>query len=284
MTGSLQVNGLAVRLGDRLVIDGIDLDIGPRRFVALVGPNGSGKTTMLRSIYGAIKREAGTISFDGSSFDALKPTQRARLVAAMTQTDDLPIGLLVNDVVALGRLPHLGVTQRSTATDLDAIDAAIDTAGVSHLTGRAYAALSGGERQRVHLARTLAQQTPILLLDEPTNHLDVAAQFDLLDAVRQLDVTVVISLHDLNLAATYADAVVMLHHGRVVAGGDPADVLTPEIIAATYGVDVVCGRHPIHGRLQLSFAPMRDQDSLPHIPLADAVATEPAPRRNGTTS
>lgn len=267
MTGALGIKSLVVRLGDRMIIDEIDLDIEPGRFVALVGPNGSGKTTLLRSIFGAIVPHSGTTHFDGVDANRLKSNHRARLVAAMTQNDDLPIGLRVRDVVALARIPHLGRSQRASAVDRDAIDEAMSTAGVEHLVGRAYANLSGGERQRVHLARALAQRTSLLLLDEPTNHLDIAAQLELLESVRQLDITVVVSLHDLNHAATYADSVVVLAGGRVVAGGDPVDVLTPELIASTYGVDAVCGRHPVHGRLQLSFAPL----TPPSNPAARAV-------------
>lgn len=247
---------MSVRLGDRMVIDDVSLDIAAGQFVALVGPNGSGKTTLLRSIFGAIAPHAGTALFDGVDAASMTATQRARVVAAMTQNDDLPIGLRVRDVVALGRIPHLGRTQRVAPSDLDAIDEGIDIAGIRHLIARPYANLSGGERQRVHLARALAQRTPLLLLDEPTNHLDIAAQLELLDAVRQLDVTVVVSLHDLNHAATYADAVVVLAAGRIIAAGAPPEVLTPDLIATTYGVHAVCGPHPVHGRLQLSFAPM----------------------------
>jgi iron complex transport system ATP-binding protein len=256
MNGALRIESLSVRLGDRMVIDDLDLAIAAGQFVALVGPNGSGKTTLLRTLFGAVTPHAGTAFFDDVDASSLSAVQRARVVAAMTQNDDLPIGLRVRDVVALGRLPHLGRAQRIAAHDLEAIAEGINVAGIQHLTERPYANLSGGERQRVHLARVLAQRTPLLLLDEPTNHLDIAAQLELLDAVRHLDVTVVVSLHDLNHAATYADTVVVLAKGRVVAAGTPPDVLTPELIEATYGVHAVCGHHPVHGRLQLSFAPM----------------------------
>jgi iron complex transport system ATP-binding protein len=256
MNGALRIESLSVRLGDRMVIDDLDLAIAAGQFVALVGPNGSGKTTLLRTLFGAIAPHAGTAFFDDVDASSLSAVQRARIVAAMTQNDDLPLGLHVRDVVALGRLPHLGRAQRIAAYDLEAIADGINVAGIQHLIERPYANLSGGERQRVHLARVLAQRTPVLLLDEPTNHLDIAAQLELLDAVRQLDVTVVVSLHDLNHAATYADTVVVLAEGRAVAAGTPPEVLTPELIEATYGVHTVCGNHPVHGRLQLSFAPI----------------------------
>ncbi len=258
MSAALGVSSLSVRLGDRLIIDDIDLDIAPGRFVALVGPNGSGKTTLLRSIFGAIPTHAGAAWLDGVEASSLKSVERARRVAAMTQNDDLAIGLSVREVVALGRLPHLSRTQRTTIDDVAVIDRAITDAGIDHLIGRPFARLSGGERQRVHLARVLAQQTPLLLLDEPTNHLDIAAQLELLDAVRALDVTVVTSLHDLNHAATYADSIVVLADGAIVAAGPPDVVLTPTLIAEVYGVHAVCGQHPVHGRLQLSFSSIAD--------------------------
>lgn len=253
-TSAVELRSVGVSLAGRLVVEGVELDVDRGRFIALVGPNGSGKTTLLRSIYGALPVERGAIWLNGVEGARLGARRRAQEVAAMTQHDANAIGLGVRDVVALGRVPHLGMTQAASARDREIIDAAIDAAGAGHLVERGYATLSGGERQRVHLARLLAQESGIVLLDEPTNHLDIAAQFALLDAVAALDVTAIVSLHDLNHAAAYADVVVVMADGRLVASGDPVHVLTPELLDEVYGVQAVCGRHPITGRLHLTFA------------------------------
>ena len=244
----LSARGLSVAIGGRLIVDGVDIDIVPGTVTALIGPNGAGKSTLIRALAGVLAPSAGTVTYDERDWFTMPRRDRARLVALVEQDASTDVALRVNEVVALGRTPHTSLAgsdpHPTAATD------ALEAAGVTPLADRFFSTLSGGERQRVQLARALAQEPRILLLDEPTNHLDVSAQLDVLALLRALakkQLGVLTALHDLNLAASYADTVVMIANGRVVAAGPPVEVLTAEAIGAVYGVDATILTHPTTG-------------------------------------
>ncbi|WP_337059959.1 ABC transporter ATP-binding protein [Kineococcus sp. G2] len=220
----------------RPVLHGVDLDAAPGRVLGVVGPNGSGKTTLLRTLHGSLRPAAGRVEVDGEDVASLSAREVARRVAVVAQEDEGVPPLTVADVVLLGRTPHRGAFSRTSAADEEGAAAALERVGALHLAGRPFPELSGGERRRVLIARALAQDAPNLLLDEPTNHLDVRHQHDVLALLRGLGRTVVVVLHDLNLAAAHCDEVLLLDAGRVVAAGDPGHVLTPRRVEAVYGV------------------------------------------------
>ena len=234
------MQGLTVAVRERTLVDGASWNAPAGQLTALVGPNGAGKSTMLRAIAGVVperaRRESAVI-LDGEQLDTMAPRERARRVALVEQAADAVPQLTARETVRLGRTPHHRMLGFSIGDERH-VDAALLEAGAGELADRHVGELSGGELQRVHLARALAQQARLLLLDEPTSHLDVARQLELLALVRRLaaDRPVVMTVHDLALAATHADRVVLVHRGRVVAEGTPEAVLTADRIRSVYGV------------------------------------------------
>jgi iron complex transport system ATP-binding protein len=243
--------------GGRTIVDGIDLALPPRALTALIGPNGAGKSSLLHLIAAIEQADDGALEFDGASLSAMRRRDRARIVALAEQHGEADPRLRVEDFVLLGRTPHLGAFQSPTDDDRAIAARAIDDVGATAVAGRLLGSLSGGERQRVVLARALAQQPSLLLADEPTNHLDLHAQLVALDALAGLarrGITVIAALHDLSHAAAYADHVVVVADGRVVTTGSPAEVLTPSLIQAVYGVRAEVLTHPITGRPLIAVA------------------------------
>jgi iron complex transport system ATP-binding protein len=220
----------------QLVLDGVTVDPEPGSTLGLLGPNGSGKSSLLRMLAGVDRPDSGAVTLDGVVLHGLSRRAVARRVAMVGQHADTDLHITVRDVVRLGRIPHTGPIGADRDTD-HAVADALAVTGLTDMAGRHWHTLSGGERQRVQIARALAQQPGELLLDEPTNHLDVAHQLDILALVRALDVTTVVALHDLNLAAMFCDRLLVLSAGRVMAAGTPADVLTERLVAEVYGVD-----------------------------------------------
>ena len=235
----LEARDLAVDLGGRRVLETVSFAVRPGERVALVGPNGAGKTTLLRAITGLIPY-AGGLELKGRPVRAWRPRDRAREVALVRQQADLAVEFTASEIVALGRAPHLGWTQRLRGEDRAAVEAALEAVDLGALASRPVTQLSGGEQQRVALAQALAQDAPLLLLDEPTAHLDVRHQLDLLDRLGALAAagkTIVAALHDLDRAAAFADRLWVLAEGTLLADGPPAEVLTPATLRRAFGVE-----------------------------------------------
>lgn len=243
---------IRVRLGDRLILDGVGLETHPNAMIGLIGPNGSGKSTLLRCLYGALTPGSGAVLIDGDPIGALSARDVARRVSIVPQESVAGTGLRVIDMVLLGRHAQLGDVHRFTEDDYALAHDVLDRVGARQLAARRLAELSGGERQRVIIARCLAQRARVLLLDEPTNHLDVRYQHEVLALVKSLGMATIVVLHDLNLAARYCDHVVLLHDTRIVCAGPMAHVLTPPVLEPVFGVPVRCldderGRHLLFG-------------------------------------
>ncbi|MFC3491690.1 ABC transporter ATP-binding protein [Glycomyces rhizosphaerae] len=234
---TLQSREVTWNRGGRLVVDGVTLRPHPGQTIGLLGPNGSGKSSLIRLLCGAVKPTAGVVTLDDASLAELPRRAAARTIATVTQHADTAVDLTVRDIVALGRIPHRGAFGGNRQADAEAVADALARTGLHDKASELWHRLSGGERQRVHIARALAQQPRELLLDEPTNHLDIRYQLDLLRLLTELPVTTVVALHDLNLAAMFCDAVLVLKEGRAVVSGPPAEVLTPALIAEVYEVD-----------------------------------------------
>ena len=232
---------VTVSLGGRAVVRDVSASVERGEWVALIGPNGAGKTTLLRAIAGLLPYE-GSVSLLDRPAATLERRARARLLALVPQAPETPPWLTVAEYVLLGRTPHLGPLAHEGAADREAAASALERLELGSLAERPLGTLSGGERQRAVVARALAQEAPIVLLDEPTAALDIGHQqqaLELLDALRTTDgLTLVAAMHDLTLAAQYADRVLLLDEGRVVADGTPAEVLTEVALAAHYGASV----------------------------------------------
>ncbi|WP_067431587.1 ABC transporter ATP-binding protein, partial [Nocardioides jensenii] len=225
----LEARSVAWRANGRTIIDGIDLLCEPGTVTGLLGPNGSGKTTLLHVLGGLRRPSAGAVRVDEAGLHRIPARNRARAIALVEQGSSTHLDLTVRQVVELGRIPHRGRWQASY-DDREVIDDAMRLADIDELADRHWPTLSGGERQRTQLARAMAQRPRALLLDEPTNHLDLGHQLDFLARVRELGLTTVAALHDLELAAAFCDRVAVLDRGRLVAAGPVAEVLTSELI------------------------------------------------------
>jgi iron complex transport system ATP-binding protein len=228
----LDLNGVSVALDGTPVVHEAHLLVADGEFVALVGPNGCGKSTLLRTVYRALRPSAGLITVDGDDVHRLPARQAARRTAVVAQETPADLDFTVAEIVAMGRTPY----QADARADEDLCARALERVGLTGAAGRIFATLSGGEKQRVLLARALAQQTRLLLLDEPTSHLDIRHQLEILHLVRELGIATLAVLHDLNQAAAFCDRLYVMNAGRIVAGGPPDQVLTPELISQVYGV------------------------------------------------
>ncbi|GFM83096.1 ABC transporter ATP-binding protein [Pseudomonas cichorii] len=226
-------------------LEGIDLHIGQGEFVGLIGPNGSGKTSLLRCAYRFNEPDSGSLHLDGQDIWQQTPRWSAQRMAVMMQEFPQEFGLTVQDVVAMGRTPHQGWFDSESAEDLALIDKTLNQVGLHGLSGHLFASLSGGEKQRVLLARALVQQPGLLILDEPTNHLDPRYQLELLHYLRQLKLSTLASFHDLNLAAAFCDRLYVIHHGQIVANGTPTEVLTEQRLLQVFGVHALVDTHPL---------------------------------------
>lgn len=238
----------AYRGSPRLVVRGASFMIRPGSIYAVIGPNGSGKSTLLKLLLGVLRPAAGSIRYEGREVADWSRREIAKRIGVVSQTEEHTFPISVRELVAMGRYPHLGPWRRSSQADEMAIETAMERCAVSELSARSVDQLSGGERQRTRIARALAQKPATLVLDEPTVQLDIAhemAIFDLLaDLCRTDGTTVVIVTHNLNLAARYASAMLLLDRGGIVAEGPPLDVLTRDVIEHVYGWPVRVVPHP----------------------------------------
>ena len=231
--------------GKRL-LDGVSLDVAAGERLAVIGPNGAGKTTLLRMLAGTLKPTSGTVRLFGAPLAAMRPVERARLVAVVGQTDQPDLRIPVRDYVALGRIPHRA--RRSGPQEAAIVGNALERTGLLALAGREMGSLSGGERQRAQIARALAQEPRILFLDEPTNHLDPRARGALLALVADLGLTVVAVLHDLHLVPGFATEVAVLRQGALVACGAIDKALDRHVVRDVFGIDLLRLPHPHEDR------------------------------------
>jgi iron complex transport system ATP-binding protein len=247
----LRAAGLSLGYDGVRVVDNLDLAIEPGAITVIVGANASGKSTLLRGLARLLPPQAGTVTLDGRDIKHLPSRQVATVVGLLPQQPIAPEGIGVADLVGRGRYPHQGWFRHWSSTDDAIVAAAMTATDTLELAPRRMEELSGGQRQRVWIAMALAQKPDILLLDEPTTFLDVTHQVEVLDLLHELNheqgTTVVMVLHDLNLAARYADRLVVMRQGRVLADGSPADVLTEAVVLEAFGLtarvipDPVCG-------------------------------------------
>lgn len=264
----LSVDQVSVRLDGQQILREVDFSLSSGAWVGLLGPNGSGKTTLLRAI-GALIPFQGRILLGGRSVEQLPTQERARRLAYVRQAPSLTFDFTVEELVLLGRAPHRGWLRSYQQADRRRVRAALSRVDLEGFSSRSVLSLSGGELQRVFLAQALVQEADLLLLDEPTSHLDVHYQFAFMEQVRALveDGRAVLTVfHDLELAAQHAERLLVLHEGRLVEDGAPADVLTPACIADVFGMEARVDRHP-NGGLRIDYlAPTGEPASTPVSP------------------
>ena len=247
----LHVRDLTVSYGAATIIDGLGLDVPRGGVTTIVGPNGCGKSTLLRAVAGLIPRERGEVVLDGRNAAEMKRREIARTLAVLPQTPVAPDGLTVRDLVGRGRHPHQTWLRQTSGNDRAMVDEMMELTQVAEFAERPLERLSGGQRQRAWIAMVLAQDTPLVLLDEPTTYLDLSHSVELLALIRRLadDMgrTVVMVLHDLNLAARFSDQLVVMKGGEVQAAGTPAEVVSEQLLADVFSLPAVVAEDPVAG-------------------------------------
>jgi iron complex transport system ATP-binding protein len=244
---TLSTNALTLAYDDSLIVDAMTLTIPDQRVTALVGPNGCGKSTLLRGMARLLAPRAGVVLLDGREIHQTPSKELARKLGILPQGPVAPEGLTVRELVAQGRYPHQSWYQQWSEADERATQTALDKTGLTALSDRPIDALSGGQRQRAWIAMTLAQETTILLLDEPTTYLDMSHQLEVMHLLRDLNAdgaTIVLVVHDLNLAARYAHHMIALSSGKIAAAGPPAEVMTAEMLREVFNVEADIVRDP----------------------------------------
>jgi iron complex transport system ATP-binding protein len=249
MTPPLVVKDLSHRYGDRPILNGVSFSVEEGEFFIIIGPNGSGKTTLVKAVSGTVRPEGGLVEIFGRPIRSYSGKALARSVAVVPQTPPADIPFTVAEVVLMGRSPHLSLLAVEKRKDLESAERAMSFTNVLHLAGRRFDQLSAGERQRAFIARAVCQQTRIIVLDEPTAPLDLAHQIHVMDLLERLRVeekiTIVMVSHDLNLAAMYADRLLLLKEGGVVSLGKPEQVLTFQTLEQAYGCVLLVDDNPV---------------------------------------
>lgn len=237
------------------ILNGISLGVSNNEFHTILGPNGCGKTTFLKTVYRITKPDLGAIYLDGKPLDNISIRKSAQNMAVVAQFNNLNFDCSVLDVVMLGRTPHLKMMEQEKKEDYKIAYNALKCVGMYEKRNRSYLSLSGGEKQRVVLARAITQQPTLLLLDEPTNHLDIKYQLEIMDIVKSLNATVVAAIHDLNIAAMYCDRLIAIRNGLVVGVGTPQELLTEEFIYDMYNVHSKVTYDAESGRMNIVYLP-----------------------------
>ncbi|RYV02302.1 ABC transporter ATP-binding protein [Shewanella sp. OPT22] len=245
---ALTVSNLNWSIDGNQILSEIDLELAKNQMLGLIGPNGSGKSSLLRCLYGFIKADSGAIQLFGRSIKDYSANELAKCLAVVQQDTPSNLDITTEQLVMLGLTPHKSLLSMTSKKDHENVSSALAKVELSHKAKQNFKFLSGGERQRALIARAIVQQPKLLILDEPTNHLDIRYQIQILELVKSLDITVIASIHDLNLASSLCDNLLMLEEGQVSASGRPKQVLTEKRIADVFGVCSAVTEHPQNGR------------------------------------
>ena len=249
----LAANHVDFSYNGHLTLNQVDVQLKPAECVALLGPNGSGKTTLLKTLCGIFSPRAGRIEWNGGNLDAMNRREIARHIAMVPQELSVPFAFTVREMVTLGRTPYVRPLFGETTRDHHAVERALELTETRAFADRVFGELSGGERQRVVIAMALAQEPQVLLLDEPTVHLDINHQIEVLELVRKLNrergLTVLATMHDLNLSSLYFDRLILLREGKIITQGSPREVLSQEQVRSVFGADVIVQSHPTHAHI-----------------------------------
>ena len=253
MAASLQVSNLNWATEQQQILIDINFELMANSVTAIVGPNGAGKTSLLRSIYLGLDNQTGQINLNQTCLSLLNRRQIAQQIAVVTQQNDAVCHLKVIDLIKLGLMPHLNWFGFSVKNQTEHLDKIIQQFDLAPLLNKYFDQLSGGEQQRVLIAKALVQKPQLLILDEPTNHLDVHFQHQILAVLASLGITVLMTVHDLNLAAQYSDNLLVMHQGRIVKSGKPADVLDEESISDIFKLPVQKGLNPLDNSVHMFY-------------------------------
>lgn len=245
----INIESLNWKYGNTNVLKNIDLEFHSNKIYGLIGPNGSGKTTLLRNITRSLNTPSNTVFFKNKDLNDYSTKELSRMISYVPQSTDIEFEFSVMDIVMMGRSPHLRRFQSESKSDIDIVENAMKLTNVTHLKFKNISEVSGGERQRVIIARALAQQTELIILDEPVSQLDIHHQVEILDILKNLvskkDITVILSLHDLNIASEYCDELVLMNSGEVFKVGDVETIITSDNINEVYGLPTLVIENPL---------------------------------------
>ncbi|OLO42761.1 ABC transporter [Alkalihalophilus pseudofirmus] len=262
----LSVQSVITKLDQKQIIEDINFTVNDGEFVGVIGPNGSGKSTLLKTIYRIYAPHTGGIFINQSNTKDWTNRKFAQKVAVVGQESSVPFDFTVEDIVRMGRHPHKKFLEKDNAYDEEIVTRSLREVGIEHYRSKIFANLSGGEKQRVLIARALAQEPQLFILDEPTNHLDIHHQLNLLDVVKGLKLTSLAALHDLNLAASYCDRLLVIYEGKIVAEGSPEQVLTEQLLADVFHVNGTVIKHPLTGKTHILYtSKMFDQSQTKYV-------------------
>ena len=249
----LELKNIGFSINEKRILHNITCAVSEGKFIGIIGPNGSGKSTMLKIIYRHLKQTEGIVTLHEKEIWQTTPKKLAQQMAVVSQETPLLFDFTVKDLVLMGRMPYKNWLSSDKKEDFQIVEESMALADVSHLANRTLQQLSGGEKKRVMLARALAQKANILVLDEPTNHLDIEHQLQMLDLVKDLPITIVAALHDLNLAAAYCDELLVMNNGTLYTSGTPQQVLTEETLQHVFRVHAGISTNPFTNKLHLFF-------------------------------
>jgi len=252
-TQLLAIDKLSWRVGDKTILDNLSLTINKGEFVGIIGPNGAGKSSLLRCLYNKIKPSSGTINFNQQPLTSYSRIELAQQIAVVLQEPPTHFELTVMDVVRMGLIPNKALLSFDTEQDHLAIIDAAEKVDLSDMLQQPFNSLSGGEKQRAMIARAILQTPQLLLMDEPTNHLDIRHQIEVLELASAMNITLLVSIHDLNLAAAFCDRLILLDQGKIVADGKPDEVLTKDTLKQVFAVDATIDQHPINKTPRITF-------------------------------
>ena len=249
----LEIENLDYEIENKKICDKIKLQVNKGEFVGIIGPNGSGKSTLLKNIYKVLKPKGGTIYLN--SKDLIKSSNReaAEEMSIVAQENNVGFDFSVKEIVLMGRYPSKKLFEGSNSQDIQIVRDALEEVGMESMEKKSFSKLSGGEKQRILIARAIAQDTEFMILDEPTNHLDIGCQIKILKLLRTLKKTILISLHDLNMAAEYCDRIYAIKDGKIVDSGTPKQVLKPELIKELYKVDAYIQTDPNTEKVKINY-------------------------------
>ena len=249
----LQINNLKFSIDNEEILKDISFDIKNGAFVGIIVPNGSGKSTLLKNIYRVYKPSSGKIILDERVLSKLKEKECAQKIAVLAQESNTYFDFTVEQIVKMGRYPYKSIFEDYSKEDLQIVRQTLQKVGLENDMNRTFSKLSGGEKQRALIARALVQNADFLILDEPTNHLDIGYQIQLMDLVKNLKMTTLAAIHDINLAAMYCDYLIVIHKGKIIKVGSPEEVITVALLKEIFGVNAYVGINPINKKIQVSF-------------------------------
>lgn len=251
----LEMNNLSYSIDNEKLLHDISIKIKEGEFVGIVGPNGCGKSTLLKNIYRVYRPKFGDIFIDGEEIQKLSSRKIARKMAVMVQENNVEFDISVLNMVLLGRYAHKKILEDDSPKDIEIARESLKKVGLEKYEDRSFLSLSGGEKQRVLIARVIAQQSKFIILDEPTNHLDIRYQFQIMNIVSSADITVLASIHDLNMAALYCDMIFIMYEGEIIDYGSPQRVITTEMIKKVFGVNSIIEPNPVTKKVNVVYVP-----------------------------